>query len=56
MEGRMRSNTQIKNHDNTSLDSTPDQIKEMIESISSASDDEANIIYTHKRKISNLKV
>ena len=57
---KMRSTTQIKNHnDNTSIDSqTRDEIKETIESKSSATDDEANVIYSEnqKRKISNLKL
>ena len=57
---KMRSTTQIKNHnENTSIDSqTRDEIKETIESKSSATDDEANVIYSEnqKRKISNLKL
>lgn len=58
---KIRSFTQIKNHnDNTSIDSQThhDEIKETIESKSSATDDEANVIYSEnqKRKISNLKL
>ena len=48
---KIRSKTQIRNHENTSnIDSTPEQIDERIESNSSATDDEVNVFYKGKSK------